>query len=104
MASLDLPAAPAGDAPPGIGEPRPAALSSRTSAAAVDPGPQPTDHTAMDAIALLFDYIFRDPSILAPGGWLWQRAPQVLDRRGGAARPLILPDRRHSARALLDHR
>ena len=49
----------------------------------------PTDRISMDVIALLFDYIFRDPSI-PESTRSAVRAPAGADRQGGAARPHVL--------------
>ena len=103
---LDLPAAlleavpapPAGESAAAV----PLNLVPHIRAAVAEQVANPADRIAMDVIALLFDYVFRDPSI-----------PDRLRRRFGQLQvPIVkaalldrsfFSDRRHPARLLLDH-
>jgi len=62
----------------------------------------PADRIAMDVIALLFDYVFRDPSIPDPMRTLFGRL-QVPIVKAALLDRAFFSDRRHPARLLLDH-
>ena len=62
----------------------------------------PADRIAMDVIALLFDYAFRDPSISDPMRTLFGRL-QVPIVKAALLDRAFFSDRRHPARLLLDH-
>jgi hypothetical protein len=62
----------------------------------------PADRIALDVIALLFDYIFRDPSIPDPQRRLFGRL-QVPIVKAALLDRTFFSDRQHPARKLLDH-
>ncbi len=62
----------------------------------------PVDGTAMDVVALLFDYVFRDASIPDRQRRLFGRL-QVPIVKAAVLDHTFFSDRRHPARALLDH-
>jgi len=62
----------------------------------------PTDRITMDVIALLFDYIFRDPSIPEELRNLFGRL-QVPILKAALLDRTFFSDRKHPARRLLDH-
>ena len=62
----------------------------------------PSDEITMDVIALLFDYIFRDPSIPESMRALFGRL-QVPIVKAGLLDRSFFSDRRHPARQFLDH-
>ncbi len=62
----------------------------------------PTDRITMDVIALLFDYIFRDPSISPSLRKLFGRL-QVPVLKAALLDRTFFSDRSHAARKLLDH-
>ena len=103
---LDLPAAllqampPAaeGDAAPEV----PQNLVPHISAAVMTQVASPTDRIAMDVIALLFDYVFRDPSIPDRQRRLFGRL-QVPIVKAALLDRTFFSDRLHPVRALLDH-
>ncbi len=103
---LDLPAAiaeampppPAGSAAAAV----PQNLVRHIRAAVTDQVANPTDRIAMDVIALLFDYIFRDPSIPERQRRLFGRL-QVPIVKAALLDRTFFSDRSHAARKLLDH-
>ena len=103
---LDLPAAllqamppPApGDAAPAV----PQNLVPHIRAAVTPQVANPADRIAMDVIALLFDYVFRDPSIPERQRRLFGRL-QVPIVKAALLDRTFFSDHRHPARALLDH-
>jgi Protein of unknown function (DUF1631) len=103
---LDLPAAllqampqsMTGDAAPAM----PQNLVPHIRAAVTDQVANPTDRIAMDVIALLFDYVFRDPSIPDRMRRLFGRL-QVPIVKAALLDRTFFSDRRHPARLLLDH-
>jgi hypothetical protein len=62
----------------------------------------PTDRITMDVIALLFDYIFRDPSIPDAMRRIFSRL-QVPVLKAALLDRTFFSDRKHAARRLLDH-
>jgi hypothetical protein len=62
----------------------------------------PTDRITMDVIALLFDYVFRDPSIPASLRSLFGRL-QVPILKAALLDRAFFSDKKHAARRLLDH-
>lgn len=62
----------------------------------------PTDRITMDVIALLFDYIFRDPSIPEAMRRIFSRL-QVPVLKAALLDRTFFSDRSHAARRLLDH-
>lgn len=62
----------------------------------------PTDRITMDVIALLFDYIFRDPSIPEAMRRIFSRL-QVPVLKAALLDRAFFSDRAHAARRLLDH-
>jgi hypothetical protein len=62
----------------------------------------PTDRITMDVIALLFDYIFRDPSIPDAMRRIFSRL-QVPVLKAALLDRTFFSDRSHAARRLLDH-
>ena len=102
---LDLPKAIAQAAPaPVSGEPIkiPLNLIPYIRLAIADRLEHDTDRIAMDVIALLFDYVFRDPSIPDPLRDLFGRL-QVPVVKVGLLDRAFFSDRQHPARRLLDH-
>jgi hypothetical protein len=103
---LDLPAAllqampptAEGDAAPEV----PQNLVPHISAAVMPQVASPTDRIAMDVIALLFDYVFGDPSIPDRQRRLFGRL-QVPIVKAALLDRTFFSDRLHPARALLDH-
>jgi len=103
---LDLPAAllqampaPApGDATPDV----PQNLVPHITAAVAPQVENPSDRIAMDVIALLFDYVFRDASIPDRLRRLFGRL-QVPIVKAALLDRAFFSDRRHPARTLLDH-
>jgi len=103
---LDLPAAllqamPAlapGDAAPDV----PQNLVPHITAAVAPQVENPSDRIAMDVIALLFDYVFRDASIPDRQRRLFGRL-QVPIVKAALLDRAFFSDRRHPARTLLDH-
>lgn len=103
---IDLPAALAklagatagGDA--GVAVPR--NLIPHMRAAIVDQIANPTDRITIDVIALLFDYIFRDPSISESQRTIFGRL-QVPIVKAALLDRSFFSDRKHPARQLLDH-
>jgi hypothetical protein len=103
---LDLPAAiaqampppPAGSAATAV----PQNLVRHIRAAVTEQVANPTDRIAMDVIALLFDYIFRDPSIPERQRRLFGRL-QVPIVKAALLDRTFFSDRAHAARKLLDH-
>jgi hypothetical protein len=71
-------------------------------AAVVDQVANPTDRITMDVIGLLFDYIFRDPSIPESMRRLFGRL-QVPVLKAALLDRTFFSDRAHPARRLLDH-
>lgn len=71
-------------------------------AAVTDQVANPADRIALDVIALLFDYIFRDPSIPDGQRRLFGRL-QVPIVKAALLDRTFFSDRRHPARKLLDH-
>ena len=103
---LDLPAALL-DAmpPPAPGDTAPAVpqnLVPHIRAAVAPQVANPTDRIAMDVIALLFDYVFRDSSIPERQRRLFGRL-QVPIVKAALLDRTFFSDRKHPARALLDH-
>ena len=70
-------------------------------AAIADKFANPTDRITMDVIGLLFDYIFRDPSIPEPLRELFGRL-QVPILKSALLDRTFFSDKRHPARRLLD--
>ncbi len=103
---LDLPVAiaqamplpPAGTAAAAV----PQNLVRHLSAAVTEQVANPADRVAMDVIALLFDYIFRDPSIADRQRRLFGRL-QVPIVKAALLDHTFFSDRTHAARKLLDH-
>ena len=103
---IDLPAALAklggaaagGDA--GVAVPR--NLIPHMRAAIVDQIANPTDRITIDVIALLFDYIFRDPSISESQRTIFGRL-QVPIVKAALLDRSFFSERKHPARQLLDH-
>jgi hypothetical protein len=71
-------------------------------AAVADKVVNPTDKITIDVIALLFDYIFRDPSIPASLRDLFSRL-QVPILKAALVDRTFFSDKKHAARRLLDH-
>ncbi len=71
-------------------------------AAVADQVVNPTDKITVDVIGLLFDYIFRDPSIPDSLRELFARL-QVPILKAALIDRTFFSDKRHSARKLLDH-
>ncbi len=71
-------------------------------AAVVDQIVNPTDRITLDVIALLFDYIFRDPSISESQRTIFGRL-QVPIVKAALLDRSFFSDRKHPARQLLDH-
>lgn len=103
---LDLAAALAAGVPaPAIGEPAtvvPLNLVPHIRSAIADQIESPADKITVDVIALLFDYIFRDPSIPDSLRSLFGRL-QVPIVKVALLDRTFFSDREHSARKLLDH-
>ncbi len=103
----DLPAALARLAAPpepgsGEGMAVPVNLIPHIRAAIADQIHSDTDRITMDVVALLFDYIFRDPSIPAAQRSLFGRL-QVPIVKAALLDRLFFSDKAHPARALLDN-
>ncbi|HEV8258239.1 MAG TPA: DUF1631 family protein [Casimicrobiaceae bacterium] len=71
-------------------------------AAVADRITNPTDKITIDVIALLFDYIFRDPSIPEELRRLFERL-QVPILKAALLDRTFFSDKKHAARRLLDH-
>ncbi|HEV8554509.1 MAG TPA: DUF1631 family protein [Casimicrobiaceae bacterium] len=71
-------------------------------AAVADRITNPTDKITIDVIALLFDYIFRDPSIPEELRSLFERL-QVPILKAALLDRTFFSDKKHAARRLLDH-
>ena len=71
-------------------------------AAVADRVTNPTDKITIDVIALLFDYIFRDPSIPEELRRLFERL-QVPILKAALLDRTFFSDKKHAARRLLDH-
>jgi hypothetical protein len=71
-------------------------------AAVADQIANPTDRITMDVIALLFDYVFRDPSIPEEMRRLFARL-QVPVLKAALLDRTFFSDRAHPARQLIDH-
>ncbi len=71
-------------------------------AAVADKVVNPTDKITIDVIALLFDYIFRDPSIPESLRNLFGRL-QVPILKAALLDRTFFSDKKHAARRLLDH-
>ncbi|MEO8674502.1 MAG: DUF1631 family protein [Casimicrobiaceae bacterium] len=103
---LDLPAALLQAMPqPAPGETAramPLNLVPHIRAAVTEQVANPADRIAMDVIALLFDYVFRDPSIPDRLRRLFGRL-QVPIVKAALLDRTFFSDRRHPARLLLDH-
>ena len=103
---LDLPAALLQALPPpapGDAErSMPLNLVPHIRAAVTEQVANPADRIAMDVIALLFDYVFRDPSIPDRLRSLFGRL-QVPIVKAALLDRTFFSDRRHPARLLLDH-
>jgi hypothetical protein len=104
---LDLPSAIASAIPAPAGGPIDAAavplnLIPHIRTAVADKIASPTDRITMDVIALLFDYIFRDPSIPVEMRNLFGRL-EVPILKAALLDRTFFSDRKHPARRLLDH-
>ncbi|MBK7331568.1 MAG: DUF1631 family protein [Betaproteobacteria bacterium] len=102
---LDLPAAIADAAPKaedGAGVTVPQNLVPYIRLAIADQLEHETDRITMDVIALLFDYVFRDPSIPASLRELFGRL-QVPIVKVGLLDRTFFSDREHPARKFIDH-
>jgi len=101
---LDLPAAIAGamSAADGTAPAVPQNLIPHIRAAVTPQVTNPVDETAMDVVALFFDYVFGDPSIPDRQRRLFGRL-QVPIVKAAVLDHTFFSDRRHPARALLDH-
>jgi hypothetical protein len=103
---LDLPAAIVESmiaAKPGAAEATiPLNLVPHIRAAVAEQVGNPSDRIAMDVIALLFDYVFRDPSIPERQRRLFSRL-QVPIVKAALIDRSFFADREHPARKLLDH-
>ena len=102
---LDLPAAIADAAPKsadGAGVTVPQNLVPYIRLAIADQLEHETDRITMDVIALLFDYVFRDPSIPASLRELFGRL-QVPVVKVGLLDRTFFSDREHPARKFIDH-
>jgi hypothetical protein len=105
---LDLPVAIAGLAPPpadgnaGAQAVVPLNLIPHIRAAMADQISNPTDAISMDVIGLLFDYIFRDPTIADSTRALFGRL-QVPIVKAALLDRSFFSDSKHPARQLLDH-
>jgi uncharacterized protein DUF1631 len=93
-----MPAPAPGDAAPEV----PQNLVPHINAAVAPQIENASDRIAMDVIALLFDYVFRDPSIPDRQRRLFGRL-QVPIVKAALLDRTFFSDRRHPARALLDH-
>jgi hypothetical protein len=102
---IDLPGELAKVVPSGAGAPAgaiiPLNLIPYIRAAVVDQVANPTDRITMDVIGLLFDYIFRDPSIPESMRRLFGRL-QVPVLKAALLDRTFFSDRGHPARRLLD--
>ena len=104
---LDLPVAIAQAMPPSLPGSAAAAvpqnLVRHMRAAVTEHVASPSDRTAMDVIALLFDYIFRDPSIPDRQRRLFGRLQVPIVKAALLDDHTFFSDQTHAARRLLDH-
>ena len=104
---LDLPAAIAQAMPPSSAGSATTALPQNLvrhmRAAVTEQVANPSDRTAMDVVALLFDYVFRDPSIPERQRRLFGRLQVPIVKAALLDDHTFFSDPTHAARKLLDH-